>query len=68
MGWITNQRRELSAPLPHANFELTATLTKDGVTAISYPTVTVINGEATWDSMSGEYGSGSSVVGILVQR
>ena len=31
------------APLPHANFELTATLTKDGVTAISYPTVTVIN-------------------------
>jgi hypothetical protein len=51
------------APLPHANFELTATLSKDGVTAISYPTVTVINGEATWDSMSGEYGSGSSVVG-----
>ena len=51
------------APLPHANFELTATLTKDGVTAISYPTVTVINGEATWDSMSGEYGSGSSDVG-----
>ena len=51
------------APLPHANFELTATLSKDGVTAISYPTVTVINGDATWDSMNGEYGSGSSVVG-----
>ena len=51
------------APLPHANFELTATLSKDGVTAISYPTVTVINGEATWDSMNGEYGSGSAVVG-----
>jgi|TARA_Y100001936_G_scaffold57808_1_gene56956 hypothetical protein len=51
------------APLPHANFELTATLSKDGVTAISYPTVTVINGDATWDSMNGEYGSGSAVVG-----
>ena len=51
------------APLPHANFELTATLSKDGVTAISYPTVTVINGDATWDSMNGQYGSGSSIVG-----
>ena len=51
------------APLPHANFELTATLSKDGVAAISYPTVTVINGDATWDSMNGVYGSGSAVVG-----
>ena len=51
------------ATLPHANFELTATLSKDGVTAISYPTVTVINGDATWDSMNGVYGSGSAVVG-----
>ena len=51
------------APLPHANFELTATLSKDGMTAISYPTVTVINGDATWDSMNGVYGSGSAVVG-----
>ena len=33
------------------------------MTAISYPTVTVINGDATWDSMNGEYGSGSAVVG-----
>ena len=51
------------APLPHANFELTATLSKDGVTAISYPTVTVTNGDATWNSMNGVYGSGSAVVG-----
>ena len=51
------------APLPHANFELTATLSKDGVTAISYPTVKVINGDATWNSMNGVYGSGSAVVG-----
>ena len=33
------------------------------MTAISYPTVTVINGDATWDSMNGQYGSGSAVVG-----
>lgn len=51
------------APLPHANFELTATLSKDGVTAISYPSITVINGDATWDSMNGQYGSGSTIVG-----
>lgn len=33
------------------------------MTAISYPTVTVINGDATWNSMNGVYGSGSAVVG-----
>jgi len=51
------------APLSHADFELDAVLSKDGTTAISYPSVSVVNGEATWDSMSGEYGSGSSTVG-----
>ena len=38
-------------------------MSKDGVTAISYPSITVINGDATWDSMNGQYGSGSSIVG-----
>ena len=51
------------APLSHADFELTAVLSKDGATAISYPSVTVVNGEASWDSMSGQYGSGSATVG-----
>ena len=51
------------APLSHADFELTAVLSKDGTTAISYPSVTVVNGEASCDSMSGQYGSGSATVG-----
>ena len=51
------------APLPHADFVLNAVLSKDGVTAISYPTVTVVNGQANWDSMNGEFGSGSAIVG-----
>ena len=51
------------APLVHADFEMSAVLSKDGVTAIEYPTVTVTNGEAIWDSESGVYGSGSAEVG-----
>ena len=51
------------APLVHADFEMSAVLSKDGVTAIEYPTVTVTNGEAIWDSNSGVYGSGSAEVG-----
>ncbi len=51
------------APLPHADFELTATLSKDGVSAIEYPTVTVNNGDVSWDSDSGTYGGGVGVYG-----
>ena len=51
------------APLPYAEFLLTAVLSKGGVIAISYPIVTVMNGEASWDSESGTYGSGSADYG-----
>ncbi len=51
------------SPLAHADFDLSAVLSKDGTNAISYPSVSVVNGEAVWDSMSGEYGSGSASVG-----
>tara|TARA_B100000959_G_scaffold282705_1_gene349732 strand:+ start:60 stop:1265 length:1206 start_codon:yes stop_codon:yes gene_type:complete len=51
------------APLAHADFELDAILSKDGSTAIEFPHVNVVNGEASWDSQSGKYGSGSAIVG-----
>lgn len=51
------------APLPHADFELTAVLSKDGVTAIEFPTVTVNNGDVSWDSQSGTYGGGMGAYG-----
>jgi hypothetical protein len=51
------------APLAHADFELDAILSKDGSNAIEFPHVNVVNGEASWDSQSGEYGSGYAMVG-----
>ena len=35
----------------------------DSTEAISFPTVTVANGVAEWDSNNGEYGGGSAFVG-----
>ena len=49
--------------LPHADYTAQATLYYDSTAAISYPTVTVVNGVAEWDSNSGEYGGGSAFVG-----
>ena len=50
--------------LPYADYTLDATLTHEsGTVAISYPTVTVVNGLAQWDSGNGQYGGGSANVG-----
>ena len=50
--------------LPYADYTLDATLTHESDTvAISYPTVTVVNGLAQWDSGNGQYGGGSANVG-----
>ena len=49
--------------LPHADYTVQATLYYDSTAAISYPTVTVVNGVAGWDSNNGEYGGGSAFVG-----
>jgi hypothetical protein len=49
--------------LLHANYDVKATLYYESITpsniAIDYPLVSVNDGEASWDSMSGEYGAGS---------
>jgi hypothetical protein len=48
--------------LLHANYDVKATLYYDSISssniAIDYPLVSVNDGDASWDSMSGEYGSG----------
>ncbi len=50
--------------LPFADYTLDASLMYEGsTTAITYPTVTVVNGLAQWDSNNGEYGGGSANVG-----
>ncbi len=50
--------------LPHADYIVQGTMFFEGSTvAISYPTVTVVNGVAEWDSNNGEYGGGSVFVG-----
>ena len=51
------------APLEYADFTLNAVMSKSGTNAIEYPTVTVVNGQASWDSDSGTYGSGMGTVG-----
>ncbi len=51
--------------LPYADYTLDATLTHEGgAVAISYPTVTVVNGLAEWESQNGKYGGGSAYVGL----
>ena len=49
--------------LPYADYTVQATLFYGTTVAISYPTVTVVNGIAEWDSNNGEYGGGSVFVG-----
>jgi len=51
------------APIAYADFTLNAVMSKSGSPAIEFPTVTVVNGEASWDSESGTYGSGMGTVG-----
>ena len=49
--------------MPFADYTLKATLNIGGNSAIDYPEISVVNTVASWDSMSGEYGSGSAIVG-----
>ena len=49
----------------HSDYAVQATLYYENIdsssVSIDYPEVSVINGDATWDSMNGIYGSGSQV-------
>jgi hypothetical protein len=49
--------------LPYADYTLQATLFFEGdKVAIEYPTITVTNTVATWDSNGGDWGSGSGII------
>jgi len=49
--------------MPLANYNLTATMSGPGGTAISYPVVEVVRSSATWDSDGGAFGNGAAIVG-----
>ena len=49
--------------MPFANFTVDAVLMEGSDVAVSYPTITVVNTQASWDSNSNEYGSGTAIVG-----
>lgn len=51
------------AGLVEADYTLDARMEYAGSSVVTYPTVTVVNGQATWNSNSGEYGTGSAMVG-----
>jgi len=62
-GLATSTSSSKPGGLLHANYDVKATLYYESINpsniAIDYPLVSVNDGEALWDSMSGEYGSGS---------
>ena len=45
--------------MPFANFSVEAVLMEGNDVAIAYPTITVVNTLATWDSNSGSFGDGT---------
>ena len=49
--------------MPLANYNLTATLTGPGGTAIAYPAIEVVSTVASWDSNGGAFGDGTAIVG-----
>jgi hypothetical protein len=51
-------------PLSYADYTIKATLYYENHVAIDYPIITVVKTEATWESMSGKFGTGSGTVGI----
>jgi hypothetical protein len=70
VSWAGLDSNDRPASLPLANYNLSATLFyENGNTAIAYPTVSVTGSHlepfavASWDSNSGEFGSGNYVIG-----
>ena len=51
------------AGLVEADYTLNARMEYSGSSVVTYPTVTVVNGQASWNSNSGEFGTGSAMVG-----
>ncbi len=49
--------------LPFADFTVDAVLMEGNDVAVRYPTITVVNTQASWDSNNDEFGSGTAIVG-----
>ncbi|DAC62114.1 MAG TPA: hypothetical protein HA357_04430, partial [Candidatus Thalassarchaeaceae archaeon] len=61
--WSGVESTNRPSGLLHSNYNVVANLyyenTQSSSKSISYPSISVVNGDATWDSMNGKYGSGS---------
>jgi hypothetical protein len=61
--WSGVESTNRPSGLLHSNYNVVANLyyenTQSSSKSISYPSISVVNGGATWDSMNGKYGSGS---------
>ena len=63
-GWAgIDTGAEYPARIPFADFTVEAVLMEGNDIAIDYPTITVVNTVASWDSNSGLFGSGSGIWG-----
>ena len=63
-GWAgIDTGAEYPARMPFADFTVEAVLMEGNDIAIDYPTITVVNTVASWDSNSGLFGSGSGIWG-----
>lgn len=63
-GWAgLDTGAEYPARMPFADFTVEAVLMEGNDVAIDYPTITVANTVATWDSNGGSFGSGSGFWG-----
>ena len=55
---------ESPARAPFANFTFDAVLMEGNDIAVSYPSISVVNSQASWDSNGGEFGTGSAPWGL----
>ena len=63
-GWAgIDTGAEYPARMPFADFTVEAVLMEGNDIAIDYPTITVVNTVASWDSNDGLFGSGSGIWG-----
>ena len=63
-GWVgLDTGADKPIRMPFADFSVDAVLSEGNEEAIVYPTITVVNTLATWDSKGGQFGSGTGFWG-----
>ncbi len=60
---LIGSSQDFIAPMPLADYGLSVTMQLEGSTAIQYPSIEVQQTIASWQSVGGEFGSGSGFIG-----